>query len=53
MKISIDVVKKESSESDSSIDSLLSLQQLEGESDEALLQLFSTSSCVYGSCLGS
>lgn len=53
MNISNDVVEKESSDSNSSIDSLLSLQRLEGEADGAMLDLFSTSSCVATSCLGS
>lgn len=40
-------------ESEASLDALLSLQQFEGEADGAMLDLFSTSSCVAGSCLGS
>lgn len=38
---------------DAEADLLLSLQSLESEADQGLVQMFSSSSCVYQSCWGS
>lgn len=35
---------------DEELDVLLSLQTIEGQEDDPLLQMFSTSSCFAGSC---
>jgi hypothetical protein len=35
---------------DDELDALLSLQSIEGQEDDPLLQMFSSSSCFAGSC---